>query len=168
MTTTTELLAEFSREASVTRRHLARIPDHRLDWRPHPKSYSAGELASHLLECVRWAGVIFGADEYDFDPAAYRPHRAATIAGLLDDFDREVAAGETALRAASTAASRSAADEPWRMKVRGRIRLERSRADALRDFTLSHQIHHRGQLTVYLRLLDVPVPGSYGPTADER
>jgi len=158
-----DLVAEFAREAGITRTHLSRIPEDRLEWRPHRKSYTARELGSHLVECVRWAAAIFGADEYDFNPATYRPYRATTVADLVADFDREVAAGQEALKAAS----RAAADEPWRMKVLGRVRFERSRADALRDFTLSHQIHHRGQLTVYLRLLDVPVPGSYGPTADE-
>ena len=162
--TSIDLLTEFAREASVTRTHLARIPEDRLEWRPHQKSYTTRELASHLVDCVRWASAIFGGDEYDFNPATYRPYRAPTVAGLLVDFDREVAAGQEALRTAS----RSAADERWTMKVLGRVRVERSKADALRDFTLSHQIHHRGQLTVYLRLLDVPVPGSYGPTADER
>jgi uncharacterized damage-inducible protein DinB len=162
--TSTSLLAEFARETGVTRTHLARIPGDRLDWRPHRKSYTTRELASHLVECVGWASAIFGADEYDFNPSTYRPYRAETVADLLAAFDREVAAGEAAL----AGASRSAEDEPWRMKILGRVRFERSRADALRDFTLSHQIHHRGQLTVYLRLLDVAVPGSYGPTADER
>ena len=163
MTTTAALLAEFSHEASVTRTHLARIPGDRLEWRPHRKSFTVGELGSHLVECVRWAREIFGADEFDFDPRAHQPYRAASVADLLTEFDRATAAGEDALRRAAT----TAAIETWRMKVLGRVRLERSRADALRDFTLSHQIHHRGQLTVYLRLLDVPVPGSYGPTADE-
>ena len=163
MTTTAALLAEFSREAAVTRTHLARIPDDRLAWRPHRKSFTLGELGSHIVECVGWAGTIFGADEFDFDPHAYRPFRAARVADLLAEFDRAAAGGEAALKRAAA----TAANETWRMKVLGRVRLERSRADALRDFTLSHQIHHRGQLTVYLRLLDVPVPGSYGPTADE-
>ena len=163
MTTAAALLAEFTHEAAVTRTHLSRIPDQRLDWQPHRKSFTTRELASHIVECVRWASAIFGADEYDFDPADHRPYRAGTVEELLASFDRETAAGQQALRAASDAT----ADGPWRLKVLGRVRLERSRADALRDFTLSHQIHHRGQLTVYLRLLDVPVPGSYGPTADE-
>lgn len=166
--TSASLLEEFTREAGVTRAHLARIPGDRLDWRPHHKSSTARELASHLVECVRWASVIFGAGEHDVDPSTYRPYAAETIAGLLEDFDRAVEAGRNTLGIASSAGGCSAADEPWRLKVAGRVRFERSRADALRDFTLSHQIHHRGQLSVYLRLLDVPVPGSYGPTADER
>jgi uncharacterized damage-inducible protein DinB len=161
--TSAALLAEFAHEAGVTRTHLARIPDDRFGWRPHPKSFTAGELGSHIVDCVRWASAIFGADEFDFDPAVHAPYRAATVADLLAAFDREVSAGEQALRSADG----SAPAAPWRLKIRGRVRLERPRAEALRDFTLSHQIHHRGQLTVYLRLLDVPVPGSYGPTADE-
>jgi uncharacterized damage-inducible protein DinB len=166
--TSIDLLTEFTREARVTRTHLARIPEDRLDWRPHQKSYTARELASHLVDCVQWASAIFGADEYDVDPSTYRPYRAATVAALLEDFDRAVEAGGNALQTALSGAARSTADQPWRLKVAGRVRFERTRADALRDFTLSHQIHHRGQLSVYLRLLEVPVPGSYGPTADER
>ena len=162
--TSADLLTEFAREAGVTRTHLSRIPGERLDWRPHQKSYTVRELASHLVECIHWASAIFGDDEYDFDPTTYRPYRAETVPDLLADFDREVAAGQAAL----AGAHQGAAGDLWRMKIRGRVRFERSKADALRDFTLSHQIHHRGQLTVYFRLLDVPVPGSYGPTADER
>ena len=166
--TSTNLVKEFAREAAVTRTHLARVPEDRLDWRPHQKSYSARELASHLVDCVQWASAIFGADEYDVDPSTYKSYAAESVAGLLEEFDRAVEAGKSTLEAALGAAGRAAADEPWRLKIAGRVRFERTRADALRDFTLSHQIHHRGQLTVYLRLLDVPVPGSYGPTADER
>jgi uncharacterized damage-inducible protein DinB len=163
MTTTISLLAEFEHEASTTRKHLARLPDDRLDWQPHQKSFTARALASHIVECVGWAQAIFSADEFDFDPAVYRPFRADTVAALLSEFDRKVEEGRRALAAAGAAAI----DAPWRMKIRGRVRFERAKGDALRDFTLSHVIHHRGQLSVYLRLLDVPVPGSYGPTADE-
>ena len=106
----------------------------------------------------------FGADELDFDPAVYQPFDAAGVDDLLRAFDLKVAEGRRALAAADA----PALSAPWRMKIRGRVRFERSKADVFRDFTLSHVIHHRGQLSVYLRLLDVPVPGWYGPTADER
>jgi uncharacterized damage-inducible protein DinB len=158
------LLAEFERETATTRRHLERLPDSRLDWQPHPKSFTARGLASHLVECVGWAESVWASDELDFDPAAYRPYTAPSVADLLKAFDGKVAAGRRAVQQASD----GSVDEPWRLKLNGRVRFERARADVFRDFTLGHLIHHRGQLTVYLRLLDVAVPGSYGPTADEQ
>lgn len=164
MTTTDALLTEFTHEASTTRKHLARIPDDRLDWQPHHKSFTTRALASHIVECVGWAESIFGADEFNFDPATYRPFSAATVAELLSEFDRKVEKGVRALRAVGDAT----VNDSWRMKIRGHVRFEKPRVDVFRDFTLSHVIHHRGQLTVYLRLLDVPVPGSYGPSADEQ
>ena len=157
------LLAEYQREMATTRRLLERIPAERLEWRPHPKSFTAGGLGAHLVDCVRWLDAIFRGDELDVDPSTYRPYAATSLDGLLEAFDEAVEAGRRALSSAD--ASTLAA--PWRLTVRGRVRLERPRGDVVRDFTLSHGIHHRGQLSVYLRLLDVPVPAVYGPTADE-
>jgi uncharacterized damage-inducible protein DinB len=163
MTQIDAIASEFEHEAHTTRRHLERLPDDRLDWRPHQKSYTARELASHIVECVGWTGSIFGSDELDFTPATYQPFLASSVPELLKSFDEQVAEGTRVLAAAR--------DEdlvrPWRLKVKGRVQVEKPKAAMFRDFTLSHVIHHRGQLSVYLRLLDVPVPGSYGPTADE-
>ena len=150
-------------ETTTTRRHLERLPPDKLSWRPHAKSFTAAGLASHLVECVRFAEPIFGAPELDFDPAAFRPFVAASIEELLQAYDEAVEKGAAALASGSDA---SAADL-WRFKIKGRVRFERPRAEVFRDFTLSHLIHHRGQFSVYLRLLDVPVPGLYGPSADE-
>jgi uncharacterized damage-inducible protein DinB len=163
MTMIESLRDEFGHETATTRRHLERVPDDRLDWRPHTKSYTARGLASHLVECVGWTTRIFGADEFDIDPAAYKAFSAASVADLLRTYDTAVADGQRLL----AAASEEDVARPWRLKIRGRQRFERTRAAAFRDFTLSHVIHHRGQLSVYLRLLEVAVPGSYGPTADE-
>lgn len=164
MTTIDSLAAEFGHEAATTRKHLERLPDDALDWRPHPKSFTARGLASHIVECVRWTEAIFSKDELDLNPAEMRPFQAASVAALLDAFDRSVAAGRQIL--AETPEAKTM--EPWRLKLMGRVRFERPRAIVFRDFTLNHLVHHRGQFTVYLRLLDVPVPGSYGPTADEQ
>ena len=164
MMTARELVAEFTHEAATTRRHLARIPDDKLDWQPHQKSFTTRALASHIVESIGWAHAIFSADEFNFDPATYRPFSAASVPELLAVFDRKVDEGERALSSVADAAM----SDPWRMKIRGHVRFEKPRADVFRDFTLSHVIHHRGQLTVYLRLLDVAVPGSYGPSADEQ
>lgn len=158
------LKAEFDHEARVTRRHLERLPEDKLEWRPHVRSFTARDLASHIVECVQWTDAIFTRDELDMDPKTYQPYRAAAVAELLAAFDASVAKGRQAMAGATDRDML----EPWRFKIMGKPRFEKTRAAVLRDFTLSHLIHHRGQLSVYLRLLDVPVPGSYGPTADER
>ncbi len=163
MSTIDSLVAEFEHETETTRKHLERLPGDKLEWRPHAKSFTARGLASHIVECVGWSESIFTGDEFNFDPAVYKPFEAASVADLLKAFDGRVEVGRQALARTADAALK----EPWRLKIMGRVRFEKSKADVFRDFVLSHVIHHRGQLSVYLRLLDVPVPGSYGPTADE-
>jgi uncharacterized damage-inducible protein DinB len=157
------LLAEFTHEAATTRRHLERLPADRFAWRPHPKSPSAGALASHLVDCVRWVVPTFAADELDMDPAAYAAFDATSLSALLEAFDAEVDRAREAIANAPD----SGAVAPWRLKIRGETRWEKPREAVFRDMTLSHLVHHRAQLSLYLRLLDVPVPGSYGPTADD-
>lgn len=163
MTTISSLVKEFEREARTTRKHLERLPDDKLAWRPHEKSFPAGMLASHIVECIRWTDSIFSHDELDIDPTTFSPYRATSSVELLATFDADVAVGKRAMERASDADIVL----PWRLKIMGRQRFERSKEEVFRDFTLSHLIHHRGQFSVYLRLLDIPVPGSYGPTADE-
>ena len=158
------LLAEFEHEARTTRKHLERLPDDRFDWRPHPKSFTGGQLASHLVDCIRWTGPIFSADQFDLDPSTYRPFCATSSARLLDAFDSEVTTAKQAIARATDLE----ATQPWRLQMHGKLWFEKPREAVFRDMTLSHLVHHRGQLSVYLRLLDLPVPGSYGPTADER
>lgn len=157
------LTDEFAHEAAVTRRLLERLPEARLAWRPHPKSFTAGDLAAHMVECLRWATPILAADHFDLDPATFQPFTAASRQGLLDGCDAAAAAGGAAFAAATVASL----DESWRLLIRGRQKWERPRVVVLRDFTFGHVAHHRGQFSVYLRLLDVPVPGAYGPSADE-
>jgi uncharacterized damage-inducible protein DinB len=99
----------------------------------------------------------------DLDPATLAIYTAASVDDLLSTFDARVAAGTRILATVTDADVL----RPWKLALKGRVLFERPRADVFQDFTLSHLIHHRGQLSVYLRLLDVPVPGSYGPTADE-
>jgi uncharacterized damage-inducible protein DinB len=164
MTTVEELIAELEHETTTTRRHLERLPNDRLEWRPHVKSFTAGGLGSHIVQCVGWAGSIFREDAFDFDPATFKIFHASSVADLIDTFDDKVADGGRALAALDD----RDLQRLWQLKVKGRVRVEKNKAAAFRDFTLNHLIHHRGQLSVYLRLLDVPVPGSYGPTADER
>ena len=158
------LITEFDHEAQTTRKHLERLPEDKLDWRPHEKSFTAVGLASHITEMVGWADAILNQDGLDFDPATYKPYHATSVTDLLNTLDDNVAKGKQAL-AGATDDTRS---ELWSFKIMGRVRFERPKASVLRDFAFSHIIHHRGQLSVYLRLLDVPVPGSYGPSADEQ
>jgi uncharacterized damage-inducible protein DinB len=164
MSTIDTLIAEFNQETQTTRRHLERLPDDQLDWRPHAKSFTARDLGSHIVECVRWTESIFRDAVFDFNPATFKSYRASSVADLLDAFDGRVAEGARAMAAVGD----HDLDTLWHLKVMGRVRVEKSKAAAFKDFTLHHLIHHRGQLSVYLRLLDVAVPGSYGPTADER
>jgi len=158
------LLAEFARETTTARRHLERLPTDQYDWQPHAKSFTAGQLASHMIDCIRWVEPIFGADEHDMDPSAYRPFHATSATALLQAFDAEVAKAKQLMANAPD----KEAVQPWRLKIRGKVRFEKPREAVFRDMTLSHLVHHRGQFSVYLRLLEVPVPGSYGPTADDR
>ena len=164
MTLIDSLIREFNNEAQTTRKHLERLPSDKLDWRPHEKSFTAGGLASHIVECVSWAESIFNLDEVDVDLATYKPYETRSAVDLLKTFDDKVVSCKHALEGVSE----QALMEPWRLKMMGQLMFEKPRADVFRDFTLSHLIHHRGQFSVYLRLLNLPVPGSYGPSADEQ
>lgn len=164
MNTIDWLTSQFNYETRTTRNHLERVPEDKFDWRPHEKSYTAGALAAHIVECVGWTTDIFTKNEVDINPTTYKPLAVASTAELLAAFDSAVANGKGLL----AEVDEEAIMQPWSLKVMGRTLFERPRADVLRDFTLSHLIHHRGQLSVYLRLLNVPVPSSYGPTADEQ
>jgi len=163
MTRIDTLLMEFDHETRTARKHLARLPGDKFDWRPHPKSSTAGQLASHMVDCVRWVEAIFGADELEMDPAAYKPFDARSAESLLEAFDAGVAKAKQVMAGATD----TNAAQPWRLKMQGKVWFEKPREAVFRDMTLNHLIHHRGQFSVYLRLLDVPVPGSYGPTADD-
>ncbi len=158
------LIREFKNEAQTTRKHFERLPNDKLDWRPHEKSFTAGGLASHIVECISYADSIFTRDEFDFDPATYKPYQAASTANLLKTFDDKAQSCKQVLEGVDE----ETVMQLWRLKMMGRLVFEKPRADVFRDFTLSHLIHHRGQFSVYLRLLNVPVPGSYGPSADEQ
>jgi uncharacterized damage-inducible protein DinB len=157
------VIAEFENEAKTTRKHLERLPNDKFDWKPHQKSFSAAGLASHIVDCIGWTESIFNLDELDFDPSTYKPYQASSAEDLLKTFDEKVKVGQQVL--SSTDDAKLAL--PWSLKINGKVWFEKPRAAVLRDFVLSHIIHHRGQFSVYLRLLDIAVPGSYGPSADE-
>lgn len=158
------LLADLNDEAAMTRATLIRIPAAMWTWAPHARSFSLGGLASHLAELPHWGAQILASAEYDFDQAAPGHHVRGSLGEVLDRFDRHFAD----LRHLITSRSSREFEAPWTLRHGPRVLLTVTRLDAVRRLTLHHLIHHRGQLTVYLRLLGVPVPALYGPTADEQ
>lgn len=156
-------LPEFDHEMTNTRKMLERVPDDRLDYRPHEKSYTLLELASHVSNLPTWATMTLASTELDLEqPFDREPPR--TTEELLAEFDRTSSEARTALDAATA----DALTVPWTLRSGEHEIFTLPRAAVLRSFVLNHLIHHRAQLSVYLRLLDVPVPGMYGPSADEQ
>ena len=162
MTIVDALLPEFDREMTTTRTVLERVPEDRFAWKPHVKSFSLGELATHVANLPTWGTETLNRSEIDVGGS---PTLAAmsSRADVLAAFDTNVAAARAAL-VGKTDAELAA---PWSLKRSGKTVFSMPKSTVLRAFVLSHLIHHRGQLTVYLRLLDVPVPSIYGPSADE-
>lgn len=163
MTLRDTLLPELDQEAAVTRRLLERVPDEAFAWQPHERSMSLGRLATHLAELVRWGNSILDRDSYDLDDSTGRAHVEPSRADVLSLFDRHVSEVRRNL------AGRSDAElfAPWALRRGGRIVMTMPKVAALRRFLLNHLVHHRGQLSVYLRLQNVPLPPIYGPSADE-
>lgn len=161
------LVPEFDNEIAVTRRVLERVPDGRGAWTPHAKSFPLGHLAQLVARLPGWATMTMQRTEVDLAPTSgpsFPGYSLETTATLLAEFDANAAAGRHAIASASDADF----DVPWSLKRAGATLLTQSRYHVLRSMTLNHLVHHRAQLGVYLRLLDVPVPQMYGPTADER
>jgi uncharacterized damage-inducible protein DinB len=161
------IIPEFDREMSSTRRVLERVPDQNGAWRPHEKSFPIGHLAQHVSRLPSWATMIMTQTQVDLDPPGGRQFPDYTYektTTLLETFDENVAKGHAAIGQALD----SSFKEPWALKRRGITLVSMSRYDMLRTMMMNHIIHHRAQLTVYLRLLNIPLPGLYGPTADER
>lgn len=157
-------LGEFDHEAGTTRRLLERVPDDKLDWAPHEKSMSLLELTRHMAEMPGWMRAVGGQDELDMEGFGDRPRPAIeTTEDLLRVFDENVAI----FRQEMEKLSDEDMMEPWRLRTGDRVHFEVPRVGAIRTFVMSHLIHHRGQLSVYLRILDVPLPSIYGPSADE-
>jgi uncharacterized damage-inducible protein DinB len=162
MTLAEQIAAECKEESAKTRRFLERVPDDRFEWLPHKKSMSLRQLASHMAELPRLIGPIMNLSLLEFDPETYKPFSAVTRGDLLAEFDVNLAGGLKALEGRTDAHLA----QVWRMMSRGQTLIEMPRSAALRFLVLNHTVHHRGQLGVYLRLLDLPVPAVYGPTAD--
>lgn len=165
MTIAETMLAELDHEMAGTRRMLAAIPHDRASFRPHPRSVSMVELASHLASIPTWITRAIETGEFDISPPG-APHarpRQLPMAQVLETFDANVRSARATLAAADDERMR----QTWQLKKNGAVVATLPRAHVVRSFALSHMIHHRGQLSVYLRLVDALVPGVYGPTADD-
>ena len=160
------ILPEFEHEMANTRKTLERLPDDKFGWKPHEKSMTLGGLATHLANIPSWTKETFAREELDVAPPGAPPYRLEekkSTAEVLAAFDENVASARAALEAAT--------DENWQGKwsllMGGKTIFTLPRTAVMRGFVMNHLIHHRAQLGVYLRLLDVPVPSIYGPSADE-
>jgi uncharacterized damage-inducible protein DinB len=154
------LLPEFVQEMATTRRLLERVPDDRYAWKPHAKSFSIGHLAQLLSWMPGWITTTLTSDSLDLSGGTgYSTEKVATLLELFDKNVREA-------RAALVAASDDDFAKPWSLKMGERVLMTMPRGVTTRQH-INHLVHHRGQMSVYLRLLDIPVPSIYGPTADE-
>jgi uncharacterized damage-inducible protein DinB len=160
------LLPEFDHEMAVTRRVLERVPFSDPAWKPHAKSMTIAQLAAHIATIPSWVPVTLGSDAFDVASMDEDSLRATheTTAALLAEFDKHVAAARTLITEASDAQMM----QPWSLKSGEQVVFTLPRAAVLRSFVFNHSVHHRGQMSVYLRLRDVPVPSIYGPSADEQ
>jgi uncharacterized damage-inducible protein DinB len=159
------ILPEFDHETSSTRLLLERVPEAKADWKPHEKSMSLGHLAMHIANLPNWTAIALERFEYDTSPVDGKPPATAAFestARLLKAYDE-------AVKAARARLVRTTDGEfmvQWTLKHGGRTMYSMPRVAVFRSFVMNHTAHHRGQLSVYLRLLDVPLPNIYGPTAE--
>jgi uncharacterized damage-inducible protein DinB len=161
------MLPEFDHETATTRALLERVPGDKAGWKPHEKSMSLGELAMHVSSILGWAQVTLRDTAFDTDPPGGQPYTPPTfesIAKTLETFDE----GVKAARAMLAGTSDDETMVPWALKSGGKTMFTMPRVAVFRSFIMNHTIHHRGQLSVYLRICGVPLPAIYGPTADTR
>ncbi len=156
------ILMEMSQEGATTRRLLEIVPAQHLGWKPHEKSMTMGRLAVHLAEIPGWVSTILDQDGFDVGASTYTPPVAGSVTEVLEMFDRNMAMTEAAVRRQTL----DRLSTMWRITKQGQVLMEMPRMGVIRTLLLNHLIHHRGQLSVYLRLKDVPLPSIYGPTAD--
>ena len=157
-------IAELKHESSLTKKILERVPLDKKDWKPHEKSMSLGRLATHIAEIPHWISRIVNFDDFDFMVQNLTVHVASSPEELMNIFENTL---NTAL-ADLEKMSDEDMNNKWIVRAGEQVNFNAPKKVAIRGWALSHLIHHRGQLSVYLRLLDIPVPGIYGPSADER
>jgi uncharacterized damage-inducible protein DinB len=165
MSISQSLLPEFDQEMANTRKTLERVPDDKLGWKPHPKSFAMGALAQHVATMVGWTTDTISKDSFDVAPGGqpYQPPQLKNRQEILAAFDDGVARA----RAAIAGATDDHLMKPWSLLNNGKPMMTMPRIAVIRGFVMNHTIHHRAQLGVYLRLNDIPVPSIYGPSADE-
>ena len=160
------LLPEYDHELATTRRLLERVPEAEFGWKPHEKSMTLGQLAGHVANIPFWLSATLNAPFYDVNAgdkeARLDPPLSREV--MLKEFDERVSKARASLAQTSDAEMMA----PWALKSGGHEIFSMPRVGAIRSFVMNHLIHHRGQLSVYLRLKDVPLPSMYGPTADEQ
>lgn len=157
------LIAEMEQEAKVARTVLERIPADKFDWKPHEKSMSFGKLASHVAEMFGWTPPTLQQSELDFAKMDYKPFEPKTTDELVEYLDKTVDEAIETLKNTPD----DVFLEDWTMRNGEQVYFTMPKAVVMRSFVMNHIIHHRGQLSVYLRLNDIPVPAIYGPSADE-
>lgn len=164
MTLADALLPEFDREMGLTRRLLERIPDGQFAWKPHARSMTLGRLAEHLAELPGWATATVNERGVEMHAARAGDYvRPETVRAVLAMFDRNVNSARTALSGRADPELMA----PWTLRADGKELFTMPKATVLRGFVFNHLIHHRGQLSVYLRMHNVSLPSMYGPSADE-
>ena len=159
------ILPEYDHETATTRALLERVPADKAEWKPHPKSMSLGQLAMHIANLPNWAFITLERKEFDTNPpdgTRVSGPSFESLRHLLDTYDANVSAA----RALLVRTTDGEFMVQWTLKNAGKALFSMPRVAVLRSFVLNHAVHHRGQLSVYLRLLDVPIPNIYGPTAD--
>lgn len=156
------LLKEYEQESAITRKFLERVPSEEFNWQPHPKSTTLKDLAVHIAELPAWVDMVLSSDELDFSTKPYKPTPAEASEDLLRIFERSYLQGKQSLNDAKLLDL----DKKWILRHGDKILLDMTKHEAIRFATL-HIAHHRAQLGVYFRLLEIPVPTTYGPTADE-
>jgi uncharacterized damage-inducible protein DinB len=167
MSFSTHLIEQLDAETDASRRVIERIPDSILEWRPHAKSWNTLELATHIANLVSWGAMIATTESLDFESdeaKKWTPPTADTIADVLALLD----ANASALKSLLSGTSDADLETVWEMRSGEQVFSSDSRLFALSRWVLAHQSHHRGELMVYLRMNDVPLPGIFGPTADEQ
>jgi uncharacterized damage-inducible protein DinB len=156
-------LKEMEEEAQTTRKMLQRVPDDKYDWKPHEKSMSIQRLATHIAELPSWVKMAIDTDELNFDSKSYVPNLVKNNKELMDLFEKSLAEGKTSLSKAKD----DLLSKTWIMRNGDTIYSKSTKGEVIR-MTYCQIVHHRAQLGVYLRILNIPIPGSYGPSADEQ
>jgi uncharacterized damage-inducible protein DinB len=163
MKTIENIISEFEQEAITTRKMLERIPDAKITWKPHEISMTIGRLGMHIAELHSWAVRCIQTEELNFDPTNFKPRTPGSHVEIVSEFENNLAKALEVLPSASD----EMLEKQWKFRVGEHVVFDKPRKDVIRG-GINHIIHHRGQLSVYLRLLGVPLPNSYGPTADDK